>query len=125
MVARVVSQHVVKFDIVDFVGSLRLESLQNDGILLIGDLHAEVVEDRFETCEGNESGMVLVLVLEVWFDQKSSILDVSAETLQTLDQNLLLCVIQHVLRVQNRWCVEGVWSVGWVLFESFIGEDGV
>jgi hypothetical protein len=81
VVARVVSQHVVKFDIVDFVGSLCLESLQNDGILCISDLHAEVVEDRFETREGNESGMVLVFVLEVWFDQKSSILDISAETL--------------------------------------------
>lgn len=101
MVARVVSQHVVKFDIVDFVGSLCLESLQNDAVLLVGDLHAEVVEDRFEACEGNESRMVLVFVLEVWLDQKSSILDISAETLQTLDQNLLLCVIQHVLGVQD------------------------
>ena len=101
MVARVVSQHVVKFDIVDFVGSLCLESLQNDGILLIGDLHAEVVEDRFETCEGNESGMVLVLVLEVWFDQKSSILDISAQTSQACDQNLLLLVIQNVFRIQD------------------------
>ena len=45
MVARIVSKHVIELDIVDFVGSLCLESLQNDGILLIGNLHAEVVED--------------------------------------------------------------------------------
>ena len=101
MVARIVSEHVVELGVVDFVGCLRLESLQDDGILIIGDLHAEVVEDRFEACEGNESRMVLVFVLEVWLDQKSSILDISAETLQTLDQNLLLCVIQHVLGVQD------------------------
>ena len=101
MVARVVSEHVVKLDIVDFVGSLRLEPLQDDAKLLIGDLHAEVVEDRFETCEGNESGMVLVFVLEVRLDQKASILHICAQTLQTCDQNLLLFVIQNVLRVQD------------------------
>ena len=101
MVAGIVSEHVVELDVVDFVGCLRLESLQDDGILLIGDLHAEVVEDRFETSEGNESRMVLVFVLEVRLDQQASILDISAQTSQAYDQNLLLIVIQNVLRVQD------------------------
>jgi len=45
MIARVVSKHVVEFHIVDLVGSSGLEALQDDGELLFGHLHAEVVED--------------------------------------------------------------------------------
>ena len=45
MIARVVSQHVIEFDIVDFVGGLSLESLQDNVVLSVRDLHAEVVED--------------------------------------------------------------------------------
>ena len=81
MVSRVVSEHVVELDVVDLVGGLRLESLQNDGILLVGDLHAEVVEDRFETRECNKAGTILVFVLEVRLDQKTSIFNISSESL--------------------------------------------
>ena len=45
MVARVVSKHVVKLHIVDFVGCSGLETLQDDGELLFRHLHAEVVKD--------------------------------------------------------------------------------
>ena len=81
VVSGVVSEHVVELDVVDLVGGLRLESLQNDGILLVGDLHAEVVEDRFETRECNKAGTILVFVLEVWLDQKTSIFNICSESL--------------------------------------------
>lgn len=35
MVARIVSEHMVELHIVDLVGCLSLESLQDDGILFI------------------------------------------------------------------------------------------
>ena len=119
------SEHVVELDVVDFVGGFSLESLQNDGILLIRDLHTEVVEDRFETGEGNKSGTVLIFVLEVWFDQETSVFNISAKSLQCSDQNLLLFGIQNVLRVQNRWRIEVVGSLSGILLKCFIREDGV
>ena len=45
MVTRVVSEDVVELDIIDFVGSLCLETPLNDIKLLLAHLHAEVVED--------------------------------------------------------------------------------
>jgi hypothetical protein len=36
---------VVELDVIDFVGSLCLETLLDDAKLLLGHLHAEVVED--------------------------------------------------------------------------------
>lgn len=68
MVARIVSEHVIELYIVDFIGSLCLEPLQDDGVLLVGDLHAEVVEDGSESGEGDEARPAFVLILEVWLD---------------------------------------------------------
>ena len=45
MVARVVSEHVVELNVVNFVGGLGLEPLEDDCHLFFGHLHAEVVED--------------------------------------------------------------------------------
>lgn len=39
------SKHVIELGVVDLVSSLCLESLQNNAILLVRHLHAEVVED--------------------------------------------------------------------------------
>ena len=55
MVARVVSQDMVKLNIVDFVGSSSLGSLLDDGVFLLGKLHLEVVKDGAESGEGNEA----------------------------------------------------------------------
>lgn len=46
---------MVEFHVVDLVRSLRLESLEDDGVLLLGDLHAEVVKDGAESSESNEA----------------------------------------------------------------------
>ena len=45
VVTRVVSEHVVELNVVDFVCGLGLEALKDDCHLLVGHLHAEVVED--------------------------------------------------------------------------------
>ena len=88
MIARVVSQDVVELDIIDLVGGLSLETLLNDVEFFCAHLHAEVIEDRSETSEGNEPTTALVLILEVRFDQKASVLDISAKTLKASHQNL-------------------------------------
>lgn len=68
MVTRVVAQNVVKFDVVDLVGSLGLEAFHNDGVFLFAQLHSEVVENGAETREVDETRPATVLVLEVWLD---------------------------------------------------------
>ena len=45
VITRVVSEHVVELHVVDLVGSSGLETLQDDGELLLRHLHAEVVKD--------------------------------------------------------------------------------
>ena len=59
---------MIKLNVVDLVGGFGLEAFQNDAVLLLGDLHAEVVEDGAETREGNEARPATVLVLEVGLD---------------------------------------------------------
>ena len=68
MVARVVSQDVIELNIVDFVGSSSLESLLDDTVLLLGELHLEVVKDGAESGEGNKARPAPILVLELWLD---------------------------------------------------------
>lgn len=125
VIAWVVSKHVVKFNVVDFVCSLSHESLENNTILLVRHLHTEVVEDWLETCEGNKSRSVTILILEVWLDQKTTVFHISAQTLETSDQNLLLRVIQNVLGIQDWGCIESVRFCRWVLFKCFIREDSI
>ena len=99
MVTRVVAQNVVKFDVVDLVGSLGLEAFHNDGVFLFAQLHSEVVENGSETGEGDEAGSAFVLVLEVGLDEETSVLDIYAESLEACNQNLLFCIVEYVLRV--------------------------
>ena len=68
MVARVVSQDVIELNIVDFVGSSSLESLLDDTVLLLRELHLEVVKDGAEPGEGNKARPAPILVLELWLD---------------------------------------------------------
>ena len=95
------SKYVVKLYVVDFVGGLGLESLQNDGVLFVANLHSEVVENRLETGEGDEARAALILVLEVWLDQEASVLDISAKPLEATNQHLLLSVVKNVFRVED------------------------
>ena len=106
VVARVVSEDVVELDIIDLVGSLGLETSLNDVELLLRHLHFEVVEDGTESGERNEAAAALVLILEVWLDQKASVFDVSAEALEHGDKDSFLLVVEHILRVQDRRGIE-------------------
>ena len=72
------SEDEVEFDIVDLIGSTSLESLQNYGVLLVRNLHLEVVEDGAEPCEVHKARSALVLILKVWLDQESSVLHISS-----------------------------------------------
>ena len=99
MITRVVSQHMVKLNVVDFVGCSSLESLLNDGVLRICYLHPEVVKDGLEACEGDEACAVAVLVLEVGLDQDAAVSDIGSEALEASDQDTFLCVVQNVLGV--------------------------
>ena len=125
VVTGVLSQHEVELHVVDFVSSLSLESLQNDAILLVSHLHAEVVKDGLEAGESDKSRSVTILVLEVRLDQKAAILHISGQSCESSNQNLFLCVIQNVLGVQDRGCIERIRSVRWVLFKCFICEDSI
>ena len=93
------SQHIVKLNIVDFVGSFSLESLLNDGVLRICNLHPEVVKDGLEACEGDEARVVAVLVLEVGLDQDAAVSDVGSKALEASNQDTFLCIIQDILGV--------------------------
>lgn len=118
------SKYVIKLYVIDFIGCLGLESLQDDGELLFAHLHSEVVENGSETGEGNEARSALVLVLEVGLDEETSVLDIDAESLEACNQNLLFLIVEYVLRVEDRWRVESIRSSGWVLLKRFIGENG-
>ncbi len=125
MVARVVSQHVVKLNVINLVGCLRLETLLNNVQLLLAHLHAEIVKDGAEASECDETTSTSVLILEVRLDQQASVLHICAQSLQALNQNFLFSSVQNILRVEDGGCIEIVDSCGGVLFKGFISEDGV
>lgn len=82
MVSGVVSQYPVELHVINFVCSLGLESLVNQVELALGDYYFHVIEDRSESCVCNESAVALVLVLEEWLNQESSVSHVSSDSLQ-------------------------------------------
>lgn len=116
---------MVELDVVDLICCLGLEPSQNDVVLLLGYLHAEVVEDGAEAGEGDEARSAPVLVLEVGLNQEASVLHLSTKSLQSRDQDLLLLSVKHVLGVEDRGGIERVGAGRWVLLQGFIREDGV
>lgn len=123
VVARVVSEHVVELHVVDLVGGSGLEALRNYGILCVGHPHLEVVEDGAEPGEVHETASALILVLEVGLDQQATVLDVCAESLEAGHEDTLLLIVEHVLGVEDRRCLERVESPLWVFLESLVGKD--
>ena len=81
MVARVVSKDVVELDVVDLIGCLGHESLEDDCVLFLAHGHPEVVEDGAEASERNEARSASVLVLEVGLDEQASVLHLGAQAL--------------------------------------------
>ena len=125
VVTRVVPKHVVELHVVDLVGGLGLEALLNDGVLLVGHLHFEVVEDGAEAGEGDEARAALILVLEVRLDQQAAVLHIRAEAHQAGDKHLLFVVVEHVLWIQDGGRLELVGPLCWLLLEVLIREDSV
>ena len=119
------SKDVIELNIVDLVSGLGLESLQDDGLLLLGNLHAEVVEDGTESSESDEARSASVLILEVRLDQKTSVLDISTEASKAGHEDLLFVSVDDILGVKNGWGIEGGGTSGGVLLQSFISEDGI
>lgn len=125
VVARVVSEHMVKLDVVDLIRCLSLEAPLNDVELLLRHLHAEVVEDGAEASERNEAASALVLVLEVGLDQQAAVLHIGAETLEHGDENAFLRIIENVLRVEDGGRDEASRHLCRVLLERLVGKDVV
>jgi hypothetical protein len=108
VVSGVVSEYPVELDVVDFVGGLGLESLVNQSKLLLGDYYFHVVEDRSESGIGDKSTVALVLVLEEWLNQESSVSNISTDSLQAGLENSLFRLTELVLWVENGWGLECV-----------------
>jgi len=125
VVARVASKHVIELNVIDFVCSLCLESLLNNCKFFLANLHFEIVKDRSETSESNESTSASVFVLEERLDQQASVLNISAQTLECANQNFFFSSVKDILWIKNRGCIEGVDTGGWVLFQVYICENGI
>jgi len=123
MVAGVVSEDVVELDVIDLISGFGSETFLDDVKLLLGHLHAEVVENRSEAREGDESTMALVFVLKVWFNQQATVFYVGAQAHKHCDENLLLFVIEDVLGVQDRRSVEASRQYSRILLECLVSED--
>ena len=123
VVSGVVSEHPVELHVINFVCGLGLESLVNEVELARGDYYFHVIEDGSESGVGNKSTVALVLILEEWLDQESSVSDVSADSLQAGFQVSLFTLGQLVLWVEDRWSLESIQSFGGVLLKVFLCEN--
>lgn len=123
MVSGVVSEYPVELNIIDFVSGLGLESFVNEVELVLGDYYFHVVKDRSESGVGNEPTVALVLILEEWFDQESSVSDVSSDSSEASLKVSLLTLGKLVLWVEDGWSLEGAQCFSWVLLKIFLCED--
>ena len=98
---------MVEFNIVDLISCLGLESLVDQVVFSVGDPQLLIIEDRSETRVADESAVALVLVLEEWFNQKSSMSNISSDSHHAGIQLGLLFMGQAALWVQDRWSLEG------------------
>jgi hypothetical protein len=63
------------------------------------------------------------LILEVWFDQKSSVFHFNSDSSQAILQNKLLIIVEYILRVKNRWSIKGLNFLHWILFKILFSEQ--
>lgn len=123
MVSGVVSEYPVKLNIINFVCGLSLESLVNEVELTLGDYYFHVVKDRSESGVGNEPTVALVLILEEWLDQESSVSDVSSNSSEAGLEVSLLRLAKLVLWIKDGWGLEGTQCFSWVFLKIFLCED--
>ena len=101
MVARIRSQHVIEFNIVNLIRSFGLEAPADEVVLLIVDVQFHVVKDRPESCAGDETTLAAIFVLEERLEQQPSVFDFSTNADECLVQQLFFFVIEHVLGIEN------------------------
>jgi len=123
VVARVVSQNIIEFNIVDLISTLCLESATDEIVLIIAQLHLEVIKDRAESSLCDETRSATVFILEVWFQKQSSITHISSDSHETVVQLLLFFVIKNILRVKDAGSIERSQLLSRVLLKVFLGED--
>lgn len=92
---------MVKLNIVDLIGSLCLEPLVDDSEFFFGDVKLEEVKDGSESSVGDEPGVRFVFVLEVRFDQKSSVSCLKSDSLQACLKLSFLAGVEHIKRVKD------------------------
>jgi len=123
VVSRVVSQDVVELDVVDFIRSLGLESLADDGELFRTHEQLHIIKNRLETSVLDEARVASVLVLEERLQQESPILHIRSNSHQAVMEDSLFLVVDDIFRIQNAGSLELLELLCGVLFKSFFSED--
>jgi hypothetical protein len=59
---------MIELNVVNFIISFGLESLEYHFVFLLADLKLHCIEDGSEPGIGDESTLTLVFILEEWFD---------------------------------------------------------
>ena len=114
---------MIKLNVVNLIVCLCLESLENNLVLLIADLELHGVEDGSEAGVGNESALALVLVLEEGLNPETLVAHEPSQALQASLQHLLFFIVQHILRVKNRRCIEHDSLLQRILLKVLQSED--
>ena len=74
---------MVELDVVDFICCLCLEPLVDQVVFPVCDPQLLIIKNGSETGVANKSAITLILILEEWFDQKSSMSHVGSNSLHT------------------------------------------
>ena len=114
---------MVKFNIIDLIWGLSLESLIDKVVFSICYPQLLVVKDTSKSSVGHKSTLWFILVLEEWLDQKSSVFHVSANSTEDVLKFLFFSGWKLVSWVENGWYLEGGESLGWVLLQILFSED--
>ena len=114
---------MIELNVVDLVVSLGLESLEDNGVLLLADLQLHGVEDGSEPGVSNEPALALVFVLEEGLDEEALVAHEPAEALHASIEDLLFIRGKLVLGVQNRGCIELEGLLQGVLLKILQGKD--
>ena len=74
---------MIELDVVDFIRRLCLEPLVDQVVFPVGDPQLLIIKNGSEAGVADKSTITLVLILEEWLDQKSSVSHVHSNSLHT------------------------------------------
>lgn len=74
---------MIKLHIIDLVWCFGLEPLIHNSEFFICNIELEEIKDRPESSVGDESRVRFVFILEIRFDEKSSVFSLNTDSLQT------------------------------------------